>query len=131
MQNPSANLKHAAAGSREAFLQKLERERDLPAMGSAVARVVQLASSDDQVIRDLTYFVLSDVALTQKILRLANSVKYRSVSGGQVTTVSRAIFLLGFETVKTTALTMLLVERLDDLKHSQAVSAELKRAVCA
>lgn len=100
-------------------------------MGSAVARVVQLASSDDQVVRDLSYLVLSDVALTQKVLRLANSVKYRSVSGGQVTTVSRAIFLLGFETVKTTALTMLLVERLADLKHSDAVSTELKRAVCA
>ena len=100
-------------------------------MASAVSRVVQLASSEDDVIQDLTYFVLADVALTQKILRLANSVIYRTVSGGQVTTVSRAIFILGFETVKTTALTMLLVERLADLKHSHAVAKELKRAMCA
>lgn len=116
---------------RDAFLQKLDKEIDLPAMGSAVARVVQMASSDDQAVQDLTYFVLSDVGLTQKILRLANTVKYRTVAGGQITTISRAIFLLGFETVKTTALTMLLVERLSSLQHSHAVNAELKRAMYA
>lgn len=103
----------------------------MPAMASAVSRVVQLASSEDQVIQDLTYFVLSDVALTQKILRLANSVIYRTVSGGHVTTVSRAIFMLGFETVKATALAMVLVERLANLKHSHAVANELKRAMSA
>jgi HD-like signal output (HDOD) protein len=131
MQNISPTKKHTNSGSRDAFLQKLDKEGDLPALGSAVSRVVQLASSEDQVIQDLTYFVLADVALTQKILRLANSVMYRTVSGGQVTTVSRAIFILGFETVKTAALTMLLVERLSDLTHSHAVAKELKRAMCA
>lgn len=82
-------------------------------------------------MQDLTYFVLSDVALTQKILRLANTVQYRSASGGQITTVSRAIYLLGFEMVKTTALAMLLVERLANTNHSHAVTAELKKAMCA
>jgi HD-like signal output (HDOD) protein len=130
MQNSSLAPERAHS-PRDAFLQKLDKEIDLPAMGSAVARVVQLASSDDQAVQDLTYYVLSDVALTQKILRLANTVLYRSASGGQVTTVSRAIFLLGFETVKSTALTMLLVERLSNRHHSHAVGAELKRAMCA
>ncbi|MGV3742195.1 MAG: HDOD domain-containing protein [Burkholderiaceae bacterium] len=131
MQNSSSAPERALGNPRDAFLQKLDKEIDLPAMGSAVAHVVQLASSDDQAVQDLAYYVLSDVALTQKILRLANTVQYRAVSGGQVTTVSRAIFLLGFETVKTTALAMLLVERLANLQHSHAVSAELKRAMCA
>lgn len=131
MQNSSSAPERAHSNPRDAFLQKLDKEIDLPAMGSAVAHVVQLASSDDQAVQDLTYYVLSDVALTQKILRLANTVQYRAASGGQVTTVSRAIFLLGFETVKTTALAMLLVERLSNMHHSHAVSAELKRAMCA
>jgi HD-like signal output (HDOD) protein len=131
MQNSSSANSRVPGNARDAFLQKLDKEIDLPAMGSAVARVVQLASSDDQAVQDLTYFVLSDVALTQKILRIANTVQYRAASGGQITTVSRAIFLLGFDMVKTTALTLLLVERLANLNHSHAVSAELKRAMCA
>jgi HD-like signal output (HDOD) protein len=131
MQNSSPANSRAPGNARDAFLQKLDKEIDLPAMGSAVARVVQLASSDDQAVQDLTYFVLSDVALTQKILRLANTVRYRAASGGQITTISRAIFLLGFDMVKTTALTLLLVERLSNSNHSHAVSAELKRAMCA
>jgi HD-like signal output (HDOD) protein len=131
MQNSSPANSRAPGNARDAFLQKLDKEIDLPAMGSSVARVVQLASSDDQAVQDLTYFVLSDVALTQKILRLANTVRYRAASGGQITTISRAIFLLGFDMVKTTALTLLLVERLANLNHSHAVSAELKRAMCA
>lgn len=124
----AGNTGHSA---RDAFLQRVDKEIDLPAMASAVARVVQLASSDDQAIQDLTYFVLSDVALTQKILRLANTVKYRTVAGGQITTVSRAIFLLGFETVKTSALAMMLVERLSNATHSSAVRAELLKAMRA
>lgn len=131
MQNSLLATGRTNSNPRDIFLQKLDKEIDLPAMGSAVARVVQLASSDDHAVQDLAYFVLSDVALTQKILRLANTVKYRGASGGQITTVSRAIFLLGFETVKTTALTLLLVERLSNLNHSHAVRSELKRAMCA
>lgn len=131
MQNSSLAASRPPGNPRDAFLQKLDKETDLPAMGSAVAHVVQLASADDNAVQDLTYFILSDVALTQKILRLANTVQYRLASGGKITTISRAIFLLGFETIKTTALTMLLVERLSSLGHSHAVVAELKRAMCA
>lgn len=124
---PNGNI----LSKRDAFLQIVEKESDLPAMASAVARVAQLASSDDQGVQDLTYFVLSDVGLTQKILRLANTVQYRTVSGGTITTISRAIFLLGFDAVKTSALAMMLVERLSNVKHCHAVRAELAKAMYA
>jgi HD-like signal output (HDOD) protein len=131
MQHSPAVPGHANINPRDAFLQKLDNEADLPATDAAVARVVQLASSDDYAVQDLTYFILANAGLTQKILRLANTVQYHTAARGKITTVSRAIFLLGFETVKTTALTMLLVEWLSNLKHSHAVSAELKRAMYA
>src|ERR1035437_7387107 len=99
-----------ASIARDQLLQKISEDTNLPALGSSVSRVVQLASSDDEAVRNLAYFVLSDVALTQKILRLSNTVFYRTVYGTQVTTVSKAIFLLGFDTVKTSALAMRLVE---------------------
>lgn len=119
-----------AARVRDRLLQKINAEADLPALASSVARVVQMASSDDEAVRNLAHFILSDVALTQKILRVANTVSYRTASGRPVTTVSKAIFLLGLETVKASALAMLLVDRLSKL-HAQSVRNELMFALTA
>jgi HD-like signal output (HDOD) protein len=116
---------------RAALLSKVAGDEDMFALGSSVGRVVQMASSDDQGTHDLAYYVLSDVALTQRILRLANTVKYRTASGTVVTTISRAIALLGFDNVKTTALAMLLVDALASSEHAYSVRVELEASLCA
>jgi HD-like signal output (HDOD) protein len=117
--------------TRSRFLQKLDEDTGLLTLGSSVSRVVQLTSSDDEAVNNLTNFVLSDIALTQKILHLANTAYYRTAFGTPVNTVSRAILLLGFDTIKACALAMLLVDRLSDCKHAQSVRAELSQALCA
>jgi len=117
-------------GARNRLLQSIGEGTDLPALGSAISRVVQMASSNDEAVRELAYFVLSDVALTQKILRIANTVVYRSYSGAPVTTISKAIFMLGFDTVKTCALAMLLVDSMSG-NRALSVRAELSQALSA
>jgi HD-like signal output (HDOD) protein len=121
----------AARPARAALMQKVCGDDDMFALGSSVARVVQMASSDDHGTHDLAYYVLSDVALTQRILRLSNTVQYRTASGTVVTTISRAISLLGFDNVKTTALAMLLVDALSNSAHATGVRVELEAALCA
>jgi HD-like signal output (HDOD) protein len=116
---------------RAALLSKVCGDEDMFALGTSVARVVQMASSDDQGTHDLAYYVLSDVALTQRILRLSNTATYRTSAGTSVTTISRAISLLGFDNVKTTALAMLLVDALSNSAHAQSVRVELENALCA
>ena len=120
----------SSATARDRLLKAIADNTDLPALGSSISRVVQFASSDDEAVRDLAYYVLSDVALSQKILRLSNIVYYRLASGKPITTISKAIFVLGFDVVKTTALAMLLVEGLSG-KHARGVRAELQQALCA
>lgn len=120
-----------AASVRNLLLEKISKDADLPALGQTVSRVVQLTSSDDEAVRNLTYFILSDVALTQKILRLSNTVYYRSASSTPVTTISRAIHLLGFDAIKNSALAMILVDRLSDRKHAKNIHAKLLQALCA
>ncbi len=116
---------------RAALMSKVCGDEDMFALGSSIAQVVQMASSDDQGTHDLAYYVLSDPALTQRILRLSNAATYRTASGGNVTTISRAISLLGFDNVKTTALAMLLVDALSNSAHEMSVRAELQAALCA
>lgn len=116
---------------RAALMQKVNGDAEMFALGGAIARVIELADSDEPGPHDLAYFVLSDAALTQRILRLSNTIRYRTVSGTVVTTVSRAIALLGFDNVKTTALAMLLVDTLDNGAHAGSVRVELEAALCA
>ncbi len=116
---------------RDALLHKVCGDDEMFALGCSIGRVVQMADADDQGLHALAYYVLSDVALTQRILRLSNTVTYRVRSGAPVTTISRAISLLGFDNVKTTALAMLLVDALDNNNHTQSVRKELELALCA
>lgn len=126
-------IEHAAPPRdvKSRLLAKVSGDEEMFALGSSVARVVQMASSDDQGTHDLAYYVLSDAALTQRILRLSNTVSYRTKSGTQVTTISRAISLLGFDNVKTAALAMMLVDALGSSAHANSVRVELEASLCA
>jgi HD-like signal output (HDOD) protein len=126
----SAPSSEEVTAVRDQLIEKIFNDTNLPALGSSVSRVVQMASSDDEAVRDLAHFVLSDVALTQKILRVSNTVSYKTTTSSPVTTISKAIFLLGFDTVKTVALAMLLVDGMSG-KRAKSVRAELAHAMCA
>ena len=110
---------------------RIENSRSLPSLGASISRIIQTASSDDEALSKLASFVLSDASLTQKVLHLANTVYFRAGSQIAVTTVSRAILILGFETVKTCALALLLVEKLSNPDQAQQVRRELLRGLVA
>jgi HD-like signal output (HDOD) protein len=116
--------------ARDALLRRMTEYSELPAMGRSVSEVVRMASSEGDSVRELASFLLNDVALTQKVLRLANTVFYRTTGGAPVSTITRAIFLLGFETVKASALAMLLVDGMKGRK-GRHVRSELSCALCA
>ncbi|MDR3391560.1 MAG: HDOD domain-containing protein [Sulfuriferula sp.] len=120
----------SVAVRRKQLLQKIQEDPALPALGVAVSQVVQIASSTNEAVHSLANFILSDVALTQKVLSMANTVGYRTASGAPVTTISKAIFLLGFDAVRTIALTMLLVEGMTG-KSARSVRMELVQSLGA
>lgn len=116
---------------KDRLIEAAANDPDLPALGSSVARIVQLSSSDDQSIQHLAYCVLSDVSLTQKILRLSNSVAFKTAASSKANAnITKAIFLLGFNSVKTCALAMLLVDGMSG-KHAELVRTELIHALAA
>jgi len=114
---------------RDALLRKLSGTERMFSLGGAISRVIAMGYSDDQGTADLAYYVVADVALTQRILRLSNTVGFRTLSGAPVTTISRAISLLGFDNVRAAALAMLLVDALDITEHG--VRVELEASLCA
>ncbi|CAN5902132.1 HDOD domain-containing protein [soil metagenome] len=121
----------ASETARDHLFRKIKEDNGLPTLGASIAKVVEITSSGEDPVSRLAHFVLADVALTQKILRLSNTIQYRTAAGVPVTTISRAIFLLGFNAVKTSALAMLLVDCFRDKKHAQSVRKELVHSLCA
>jgi HD-like signal output (HDOD) protein len=79
-------------------------------MAKTVGSVSALTSSEDTSISALADTVLQDYGLAQKLLRLVNTLAY--AQHGQVTTVSRAVLLMGFDRVRTVALGLMLFEKL-------------------
>jgi HD-like signal output (HDOD) protein len=81
----------------------------LPSVGHALGKLARLLESDTEAVQELADAILADVSLTQRLLRLANTIPYRS--GPQpVTTVTRAIVLLGFNQVRAVALSLVLLD---------------------
>ncbi len=115
---------------RQRLLKKAGEDARMFALGTTVARVAQMAADDDRGVNDLAQIIVSDLALSTRILRLSNTIGYRSASSPPVTTISRAISMLGFDTVRTAALGMLLVDALD-ANRAGSVRAELEVSLCA
>jgi HD-like signal output (HDOD) protein len=72
---------------------------DLPPMPQVAARVMQIDESQISVsAEEIRNIVQSDLALSTKILKLANSAFYSR--GNRINNLAQAIALLGFKTVK-------------------------------
>jgi len=102
---------------REAVLARIRQSNEFPTMSSTVSLLSKFNPNDDVSITEFANVILKDLALTTKILKLVNSVHFMQF--GEVTTISRAIILLGFENVKNLAVTLMLFDQLQKHKSNE------------
>ncbi|MCD6326329.1 HDOD domain-containing protein [bacterium] len=76
----------------------LSETHELPALPSIATRVMQITSDPKATLVELRAIIETDESLASKILRFANSALYGRV--GMVTTLTSAINLLGFLTIR-------------------------------
>ncbi len=93
----------------KALFEKL-KFTDLPAMSAHVNELIALTNSNQSTAKDLTNSILKDYSLTNKILQMVNSAYYSR--GIPVSTVSRAVTVIGFTVVRQLALAIALFEEL-------------------
>lgn len=108
----------------EFLLRRMRHKSDFPALSDSVSAINKLTKSEGESVNSLSNTILRDFALTNKILRLVNSAFYRQAGGGNISTVSRAVIVLGFDTIRNIAITVLLFEHL----QNKANAKELKEA---
>ncbi len=117
-------------GTLDFLLRRMRHKSDFPALTQHVLRIQRLANSDTDNINLLADEILKDVALTQKLLRLVNTVAYRR-NGHAVATVSRAVALVGLAGIRNMALSLVLVEHMKDKAHAQRLKEGFLRALLA
>ncbi len=122
-QAPVANKQN---GALDFLMRRMARKPDFPAVSALIADISNKSGrpeSDD--VNELANVILKDYALTTKLLKLVNSAVYGQY-GGTITTVSRAVLILGFDAIRTAALSIAIFEHIKNGTQADA----LKDAAC-
>jgi HD-like signal output (HDOD) protein len=91
-----------SAKKAESTLRRLERIADIPTLPAVLVQVWDLSTREETSAADLGRAMSADPGLTGAILRLANSAYFGFPR--KIGTVTQAIVVLGFETVKSLAM---------------------------
>ena len=115
----------------DVLLRRMQTESDFPALSEAIGAINRIASSDREGVNELSNSILKDFALTNKLLKLANVAYYNQVGGGSISTISRAVVILGFDAVRSIALSLILFENLENKAHAQLLKEEFVKQLYA
>lgn len=132
--DPEAEEKRDGDGRQSTLdflLRRMRHKSDFPALSESVSAINKIANSETESINKLSNSILKDFALTNKLLRLVNSAYFRPAGGGSISTVSRAVVVLGFEAVRNIAITVLLFEHMQNKGNANQLKEDFLRATLA
>jgi HD-like signal output (HDOD) protein len=116
--------------TQELLWTQIKEHGHLPGFSNVVDQIVGAMQRENEREFSMTRTVLSDPALTHRVLRLANSAMYAMF--GEINTVSRAVMVLGTESIGHLALGLKLVDSLATVSSNSAgVRTEMEKAVLA
>jgi serine/threonine protein kinase len=108
------------------LMRKIRHKTDFPTFSNNIVEINRKASvsrANYVSASELANVVLKDYSLTNKLLKLVNSAFYGQFAG-KITTISRAVVVLGFEQVSMAASSLMLFEQL----KSKGQKEELREA---
>ena len=93
--------------------------RKMPSLSTTVGKVMEICSRTDASPNELNKVISLDPVLTGQVLKLINSAYYSLVN--KVTSLTRAITMLGMNTVKNIALSTAIIRTVSGAKKSRAL----------
>lgn len=118
-------------GTLEFLLRRMRHKSDFPALSKSVGNIQRVANSENERLSNLSGEILKDVALTNKLLRMVNTASFQHAGGGTISTVSRAVALVGFAGIRNMALSLVLLEHMNDKAHATQLKEEFLRSLMA
>src|SRR4051812_17660607 len=105
----------------------LERVETLPTLSPVAARLLSIGTVDEVLIGDVVKIIESDPALSTRILGLCR--KADRGLGDRITTVKRAVLMLGIESVRSAALSVSVYDLMS--KDDESARKELDARVAS
>lgn len=102
-------------------------DQQMPVLAETAQTIVNRAADASSSATDLSRLVLQDVSMTTRVLRMANSFYYKP-GEGKITTISRAVVLLGFDAVRNICVSLSLIDTFLRGPHRDDAVAEM--ALC-
>ncbi len=93
--------------------------RRMPSLSTTLGKVMEICSRTDASPNELNKVISLDPVLTGQVLKLINSAYYSLVN--KVTSLTRAITMLGMNTVKNIALSTAIIRTVSGAKKSRAL----------
>ena len=122
--------KDVAKSQAERMLRQIRHSHEFPGTSKYVTAITQklFANPDSFDASELADMILNDYAMTSKLLRLANSVTY-GFAAGKVTTVTRAVVILGYVYVRLISISLSLFEHFKSKHHIADLKEEMIRSL--
>lgn len=101
------------------LLRRMRHKKDFPTMPQQISEIA--VKTDDRSVLSanmLANKILKNYSLSTKLLRLVNSPIYGQY-GGRISTVSRAVVILGFKEVRMAAMGLMLFDHLENKEQSR------------
>lgn len=109
--------------SQEAHQKKIEKFiGKMPSLSTTVGKVMEICSRTDASPNELNKVISLDPVLTGQVLKLINSAYYSLIN--KVTSLTRAITMLGVNTVKNMALSTAIIRSVATTKKSKALPTQ-------
>jgi eukaryotic-like serine/threonine-protein kinase len=103
----------SAQSTLDFLLRRMRHKSDFPALSKTISDINKIVSSDRDGSANLAKVILKDFALTNKLLKMVNTAVYGQF-GSTISTISRAVVILGFENIRNAAITLLLFDHLQN-----------------
>ena len=110
---PAARAPADSGGALALLLRRMCHKSDFSALSSTIASINTLVWNEGGSTGALADSIIGDVSLTNKLLRMVNTTYFQHF-GGAISTVSRAVSLLGVQKVRDVALSLTLFEHLEN-----------------
>lgn len=136
---PSQDRQDALAAQEEAqrrerltrLMQSIDARPDFASLKTSMAHLQRVAHAENSHVRALESLIHNDPGMLNKLLRLSNAAYYRTAGGGEITSMARAVSLLGFEKIAMLASSLTLFEKLPKGADGQRLRREFARAQLA
>lgn len=121
-----SNSQKASEIPLERMLKRIRKKDDFPTVSKYLIEINKKLSANPDCCdaSGLANVILKDYALTNKLLKLVNSAFYGRAAG-RISTVTRAVVVLGYENVRLAAISLVLFEHF----KNKINAADLKEAV--